>query len=82
MDKHLKCQPYKMVKHTQKIRWQNPTNCLNVFVHFVGLALKGLMLQNFVSEIFEGKELQKEPLLISRIKVVYVKAINLKSSDF
>ena len=40
------------------------------------------MLQNFVSEIFEGKELQKEPLLFSRIKVIYVKAIDLKFSDF
>ena len=31
-----------MVKHTQTIRWQLPTNFLNVFDHFVGLALKGL----------------------------------------
>ena len=31
-----------MVKHTQTIRWQKPTNCLSVFDHFVGLALKGL----------------------------------------
>ena len=31
-----------MVKHTQKIFWQQPTNCLSVFDHFVGLALKGL----------------------------------------
>ena len=28
-----------MVKHTQK-----QTNCLSVFDHFVGLALKGLMV--------------------------------------
>ena len=35
-------QPYKMLKHTQRIRRQKPTNCLSVFVHFVGLALKGL----------------------------------------
>ena len=33
-----------MVKHTQKIRRQQPTNCLSVFGHFVGLARKGLML--------------------------------------
>ena len=32
------------VKHTQTIRWQKPTNCLSVFDHFVGLALKGLKL--------------------------------------
>ena len=31
-----------MVKHTQKIRRQQPTNCLSVFNHFVKLALKGL----------------------------------------
>ena len=31
-----------MVKHTQTIRRLLPTNCLNVFNHFVGLALKGL----------------------------------------
>ena len=35
-------QPHKMVKHTQTIRRQQPANCLSVFVHFVGLALKGL----------------------------------------
>ena len=31
-----------MVKHTQTIWQQNSTNCLNVFDHFVGLALKEL----------------------------------------
>ena len=31
-----------MVKHTQTIRRQQPPNCLSVFDHFVGLALKGL----------------------------------------
>ena len=31
-----------MVKHTQTIRQQKPTNCLSVFDHFVGLALKWL----------------------------------------
>ena len=34
-----------MVKHTQTIRRQKPTNCLSVFNHFVGLALKGLRYQ-------------------------------------
>ena len=29
-----------------KSRWQKPTNCLSVFGHFVGLALKGLTLTN------------------------------------
>ena len=31
-----------MVKHTPTIRPQEPTNCLSVFDHFVGLALKEL----------------------------------------
>ena len=31
-----------MVKHTQIIRRQQPTNYLSVFDHFVGLAIKGL----------------------------------------
>ena len=31
-----------MVKHTETITRQQPTNCLSVFDHFVGLALKGL----------------------------------------
>ena len=28
--------PRKIVKHTQTIRLQKPTNCLSVFDHFVG----------------------------------------------
>ena len=32
-----------MVKHTQTIRRQQPTNYLSVFDHFVGLALEGLI---------------------------------------
>ena len=31
-----------MVKHTQTIRRQRPTNCLSVFEHFVELAREGL----------------------------------------
>ena len=31
-----------MVNYTQGVRWQQPTNCLSVFDHFVKLALKGL----------------------------------------
>ena len=31
-----------MVKHTQTIHRLMPTNCLSVFDHFVGRALKGL----------------------------------------
>ena len=40
----FKCQPHKMVKHTQAVRQLFPTNCLSVFDHFLGLALKGLMM--------------------------------------
>ena len=36
----FKHQPHKMVKHTQIIRRQQPTNCFSD--HFVGLELKGL----------------------------------------
>ena len=35
-----------MVKHTQTIRRQKPTNCLNVFDHFVELTLKGITKKN------------------------------------
>ena len=34
-----------MVKHTQTIRREQPTNCLSVFDHLVGSALKGLSLR-------------------------------------
>ena len=39
-----------MVKHTQTIRGLLMTNCLSVFDHFVGLALKGLKLLNANTE--------------------------------
>ena len=42
MNLPFKGQPRKMVKHTQTIHRQQPTNCLSVFNHFVGLALKRL----------------------------------------
>ena len=38
-----------MVKHIQTIRRQKPTNCLSVFDHFVGLALKGLSVITFIN---------------------------------
>ena len=50
-----------MVKHTQTIRRQQPTNCLSVFGHFVGLALKGLInLQPHLLKI--NSEIGDEPL--------------------
>ena len=39
----FKSQPHKMVKHSQTIGRQRSMNCLNVFNHFVGLVLKGLI---------------------------------------
>ena len=33
-----------MIKYFQTICRQQPTNCLSVFDHFVGMALKGLSL--------------------------------------
>ena len=41
-----------MVKHIQTIRWQVATNCLSVFDHFVGLALKCLNKNNQTKKIF------------------------------
>ena len=46
-----------MVKHTQAIRWQQPTSCLSVFDHFVELALK---------------ELGKTKRVLSSNKVVFI----------
>ena len=36
-----------MIEHTQTIYRLLPTNCVSVFDHFIGLALKGLSLQKF-----------------------------------
>ena len=38
-----------MVKHAQTIRRLLPANCLNVFVHFVVLALERLSFMHFIS---------------------------------
>ena len=40
----LENQRHKTIKHTQTVCRQKPTNCLSLFDHFVGLALKGLMM--------------------------------------
>ena len=44
-----KCQPHKMVKHTQTICLLLLTNCLSMFDHFVGLIFKGLTKSPFPS---------------------------------
>ena len=47
-----------MVKHTQTIRKQQPTNYLSVFDHFMGLALKGLIsMQSPSGDNFETESL-------------------------
>ena len=47
-----------MVKHTQTIHRQKPTNCLSVFNHFVELTLKGLteIYAETQSNIYDGAE--------------------------
>ena len=47
-----------MVKHTQTIRQQQPTNYLSVFDHFMGLALKWLIsMQSLPGDNFETESL-------------------------
>ena len=49
-----------MVQHTQTIRRLLPMNCLSVFNHFLGLALKGL---NILTEtLLKGMSLTYENL--------------------
>ena len=50
----FKWQHRKIVKHTQAIRRQPPTNCLSVFEHFVELALKGLRLKRKANVVYLG----------------------------
>ena len=45
----FKQQPHKMVKHNQTIRRLLPTNCLSLFDHFVGLALRRLTTKLSIS---------------------------------
>ena len=46
-----------MVKHTETIRRQQPSNYLIVFIHFVVLVLKGLSLVVFIRLINESSVL-------------------------
>ena len=45
-------QPHKMVKHTQTIRWLLLMNCLSVFDHFVGLALRVKLKVSFGKQTY------------------------------
>ena len=47
-----------MVKHTQTIRRLLPTNCLSVFGHLVGLALKGSVI---TENLFHFIVIKREP---------------------
>ena len=60
-------QPHKMVKHTQAIRPQQPTNCLSVFDHFVGLVLKGLTVNLVTKNTFNLiQRISKEFWLVTK----------------
>ena len=48
----LSANPTKWSNTPKTIRRQEPTNCLSVFDHFGGLALKGLIVSNFIKESF------------------------------
>ena len=42
-----------MVKHAQKISQQQPTNCLSVFDHFVGLKLNGFIQMSWKNKSYQ-----------------------------
>ena len=52
-----------MVNHTGTVRRLLPTNCLSVFDHFVGLALKGVTYLVIVKHIFH----QNQPFATSHL---------------
>ena len=56
-----------MTKHSQTIRRQ-PTNCLSVFDHFVGLALKGLIPPIFHQNFLETRIDMIKPNQITEFK--------------
>ena len=61
-----------MVKHFQTIPRLWPTNCLSVFDHFVGLALKGLKskFRQF------GAKLNPHQIYLNMCAVVSLKVLN------
>ena len=54
-----------MVEDTQTICWKKPTNCLSMFDHFVGLALKELLLYMF--ELLVKVDKQEKGLIVCNI---------------
>ena len=66
-----------MVKHTQTIRWLLPINCLNVFDHFLGLALKGpCLILNFRVKIMNNSILIDIKFIII-VTIIIVLVINV-----
>ena len=47
-----------MVKHNQTICHLLPANCLSVFDHFVGLALKELISIPLQEDLYKGQSIQ------------------------
>ena len=66
-----------MVKHTETIRRQKPTNCLSMLGHFMGLALQGLRGK-------EGEKWGVTNVLIKKINrtVSHRKKIFMKENKF
>ena len=65
-----------MIKHTQTIRRLLPTNCLSVFDHFVGLALKGLRFND------KKQGVENELRISTKLTVTEQNFICLLSSPF
>ena len=59
-----------MIKLTQTIRRQQPTNCLSVFNHFMGLALKGL-----ITIVHSLQELERVKALLQNKEIAHGKVI-------
>ena len=59
-------QPHKVVKHTQAIQRQKPTNCVSMSDHFVRLALKELSmsLTTKINQIFNFKYIINQESLL------------------
>ena len=73
---------HNMVKHTKTIRRLLPTNCLNVFDHFVGLALKRLThfiaMFAFCSGILES--ITKSGTMLTAEKMKFSVRVNVTKS--
>ena len=66
----LSVKTHKMVKYTQAICRQQPANCLSMFGHFMGLALKGLM-ESFLAK-YEVLNNLPEFIFLDRVMFSYL----------